>query len=166
MTVEVRDITADDEPFLWQMLFYAAHMYEEEGKAVADAQQDPALALYVTHWGRVGDIGLIAVENATANPLGAAWARLYPDDQKAYSNTDDNTPEIAMAVLPEITGQGIGTVLLTGLIARARLHHAALALNVRADNPALHLYQRCGFEIISKMTNRVGGLSYDMRLML
>jgi len=29
MPYTIRPILASDEPFLWQMLFYAAHMHEE-----------------------------------------------------------------------------------------------------------------------------------------
>ncbi len=44
----------------------------------------------------------------------------------------------------------------------ARTIFPAVALNVRADNPALKLYQRVGFQIIGEITNRVGTKSYNM----
>ncbi len=159
----IRPVVADDEPFLWQMLYYAAHMHEEAGKTVAELHANPTLALYVQEWGRFGDFGFIAAATTTGMPLGAAWLRLYTGDNKAYSPTADDTPELAIALLPEYTGQGIGTVLLHELLAVARLHFPAVALSVRANNPALQLYQRLGFLIIGEMTNRVGGRSYDMR---
>lgn len=166
MTYHLRPIQASDEAFLWQMLFYAAHMHEEVGKTVADARQNPDLAKYVTNWGRPGDLGLIAMRNDTAEPIGAVWVRLYVGADKAYSPASDDTPELAMAVHPDYTGQGIGTRLLQHLIAAARTHYPALALNVRADNPALRLYERLGFVVVNEMVNRVGGVSYDMRLPL
>lgn len=164
MTYTIRPIQASDEAFCWQMLFYAAHMHEEAGKTVADAQGNPDLAKYVTNWGRVGDLGFVATEGNAGQPIGAVWVRLYVGDNKAYSQSSDDTPELAIAVLPEYTGRGIGTGLLQAIIAAARLHYPALALNVRADNPAFRLYQRFGFVVVSEMVNRVGGLSYDMRL--
>lgn len=159
----IRPVTATDEAFLWQMLYYAAHMHEEAGKTVADLPANPTLALYVQEWGRLGDFGFLAEATATKKPLGAAWLRLYTGANKAYSPTADDTPELAIALLPECTGQGIGTVLLQELLAVARVHFPAVALSVRANNPALRLYQRLGFLIIGEMTNRVGGRSYDMR---
>ena len=160
----LRPILTSDEPFLWQMLFYAAHMHEEAGKTVADAQQNRDLAKYVTDWGRPGDLGLVAVDATTQAPIGAVWVRLYLGENKAYSPTADDTPELAMAVLPDYTGQGIGARLLEAIIAAARAHYPAIALNVRADNPAFRLYQRVGFVVVNEMVNRVGGMSYDMRL--
>lgn len=164
MSYTLRSIETGDEAFLWQMLFYAAHMHEEAGKTVADAKQNPDLAKYITNWGRPGDLGLIAEQNDTHAPLGALWVRLYVGDDKAYSPTADDTPELAMAVLPAYIGRGIGTRLLQQFLAIARPHYPAIALNVRADNPALRLYQRLGFVVVNELVNRVGGRSYDMRL--
>lgn len=55
-----------------------------------------------------------------------------------------------IAVLPEFEGRGIGTSLLTRLLAEAGRRGATEALlEVRADNPrAQRLYQRFGFEQI------------------
>ena len=158
----IRPAVADDEPVLWQMLFYAAHMDHEPGKILADAQQNPALALYVQDWGRDGDLGSIAEFDGHA--IGAAWLRLFPANAKAYSPTDDETPELAIAVLPDYIRQGIGTALMQHLLTAAKDRFAAVALNVRADNPAVRLYQRLGFEIVGTLTNRAGTESYDMRL--
>lgn len=164
MTHSLRAIQVSDEAFLWLMLFYAAHMHDEPGKTVADAKQNSDLAKYVTQWGQPGDLGFIAIHEESGEPVGAVWVRLYVGDNKAYSQTSDDTPELAMALLPNYTGQGIGTRLLQTLIAAARPHYPALALNVRADNPAFRLYQRLGFVVVKEMVNRVGGRSYDMRL--
>ncbi|MEZ4868773.1 MAG: GNAT family N-acetyltransferase [Caldilineaceae bacterium] len=158
----LRPVTTDDEAILWQMLYYAAHMHEEAGRTVADAMQNLALVKYVTHWGRTGDLGYVA--EVAGQPVGAVWVRLFAGEDKAYSPTDDVTPELAIAVLPEYIGQGIGTALMALLIDNARLRYPAVALNVRADNPALRLYRRLGFVVVGEMENRVGGRSYDMRL--
>ncbi|MFJ4206991.1 ribosomal protein S18-alanine N-acetyltransferase [Paenarthrobacter sp. NPDC089675] len=55
-----------------------------------------------------------------------------------------------IAVVPEFEGRGIGSAILTELIAEARRRRAAdVLLEVRADNPrAQHLYLRFGFEQI------------------
>ncbi|HRW09978.1 MAG TPA: N-acetyltransferase [Caldilineaceae bacterium] len=163
---QLRSITSEDEPILWQMLYFAAHLHEEEGKSWTDAQADPALALYVTAWGRPGDLGFIAetqeAETQQKMPIGAVWVRLFRGDTKAYSATDEETPELAVAVLPTHTGQGVGTALLQQLLLSGKAHFPAVALNVRADNPAFRLYQRLGFVVTGELTNRVGGLSYNM----
>ena len=55
-----------------------------------------------------------------------------------------------IAVVPEQEGKGIGSALLTELIAESRRRHAQdVLLEVRADNPrAQQLYLRFGFEQI------------------
>jgi len=55
-----------------------------------------------------------------------------------------------IAVVPECEGMGIGSALLTELIAEGRRRRAAdVLLEVRADNPrAQQLYRRFGFEQI------------------
>src|SRR5262245_40366529 len=60
-SVLVRRATADDEPFLWTMLYYAAHM-DELGVEMSAIRETPALAKYVAGWGRRGDLGAVAVD--------------------------------------------------------------------------------------------------------
>ena len=54
-----------------------------------------------------------------------------------------------MAVLPEYRGQGIGTKLLMRLLAAAKGQYADVSLSVGSGNPAAHLYERLGFEVVS-----------------
>jgi len=161
---QVRALLPEDTPFLWQMLYYAAHMQEDGVTSAQAAMSNPALAKYVHAWGQPGDIGFIALETTTAQPLGAAWARLFIGENKTYSQVDDQTPELAIAVLPAYLGCGIGTALLHRILQEARLQYPAIALNVRANNPALNLYQRLGFQVVGELINRVGQKSFDMRL--
>ncbi len=160
----LRPATPDDEPFLWHMLYYAAHM-DEDGAASADqARANPFLAQFVEDWGRDGDIGVIAVDTATGRPLGAAWARVVAPHGPTGGGHDEALPEVAAAVWPECIGQGIGTAMLRALLDAARGRYPALALSVRETNPARRLYERLGFRVVSTITNRVGGTSYWMRV--
>lgn len=162
--VKVKPITGDNAEFLWKMMYYAAQVDKDDGKSIEDVINNPDLAKYVQNWGRSGDMGVIAIETATAEPLGAAWVRLFVGPDKPFSNVDDTTPELVIAVLPQFTGQGIGTKLLQSLLSQAKSEFSVIALNVRADNPALRLYQRFGFVTVEELTNRIGGKSFDMRL--
>ncbi len=151
-----------DEPFLWTMLYYAAHM-SEDGEAAPDAaKRSPSLAKYVTEWGRSTDMGFIAVDEQQQQPVGAVWARLLIGDNKTNGYVDDETPELAIAVLPFYSGQGIGTHLLVAFLDAAQWVYPAVALNVRANNPAHRLYERLGFVVIDEIINRVGTRSYTM----
>jgi ribosomal protein S18 acetylase RimI-like enzyme len=162
MSFHIRPLTAGDENFLWQMLYYAAHMNEEEGKNMADLAADPVLANYVKGWGRTGDLGFIAIENGSDTPLGAAWIRVPSPDHRTFGYRDEYTPELAVAVRPDRTGQGIGTALLNHLLAAAHGRYSAILLSVREENPAHRLYERLGFTISRELINRVGGRSLEM----
>jgi ribosomal protein S18 acetylase RimI-like enzyme len=148
------------------MLYYAAHMDTEsddqEGLDLDRVMNDPGLAKYVQGWGRPGDLGYVA-EDSTGKVIGAAWIRLFVGADKAYSLVDDSTPELAIAIAPGYRGQGIGGQLMGQLLHEAAGRYATVALNVRADNPAVQLYQRLGFEVVGELVNRVGAKSYDMR---
>ena len=74
----------------------------------------------------------------------------------------DGTPELAIAVLPDHIGQGIGTQLLKHLLEAARKVYPAVMLSVRQNNPAWHLYERMGFQVVDTALNRVGSESFVM----
>ncbi|MFO7170095.1 MAG: GNAT family N-acetyltransferase [Chloroflexota bacterium] len=163
MQVAVRGAEAQDEPFLWEMLFEAAHMAEDGATSAESARRDPFLARYVAGWGQPGDVGVIAAEPESGRPVGAAWARLLEAVPGAASEEDASLPEVAVAVVPELRGRGVGAQLLAALLDAARPFYGALALSVRADNPARRLYERAGFAAVRTIVNRVGGTSLMMR---
>jgi ribosomal protein S18 acetylase RimI-like enzyme len=76
------------------------------------------------------------------------------------------TPELAIAVAPEHLGHGAGSRMITQVLKAAAAIYPAVALSVRANNPARRLYERIGFAIIAEITNRVGGKSLIMRAKL
>ncbi|HXG18614.1 MAG TPA: GNAT family N-acetyltransferase [Methylomirabilota bacterium] len=162
MYCRFRPVFPIDEPFLWEMLYYAAHVDEEPDGSIARARQNPFLARYVAQWGRSGDLGVIAYEVGTLRMLGAAWLRVFVGEEKNCDDIEDGTPELAIAVVPSCTGKGIGAQLLRQLLGAAAVMHSAVYLSVRATNPAKRLYDRFGFVVIGELTNRVGGKSFHM----
>jgi ribosomal protein S18 acetylase RimI-like enzyme len=134
------------------MLFHAAHMAADGANSADEARAHPYLAKFVRGWGRPGDLGAIA----------EAGAR--PGVEKSYPAVDDAYPELAIAVLPERAGQGVGGALLERLIALARPRYPGIVLSVRADNPARRLYERHDFAVSGEIVNRVGTRSYVMEL--
>lgn len=157
----IRLATPADEPFLWEMLFYAANMAEDGATSGDDARTHPYLAKYVRGWGRAGDLGVVA-EDEEGQPLGAAWVRLLAGAEKNYPAIDNDVPELAIAVLPRYIGQGLGGWLLARLLEAAKPIHPAVVLSVREANPARRLYDRLGFVVVETTINRVGGRSYVM----
>jgi ribosomal protein S18 acetylase RimI-like enzyme len=157
----IRPTTPADESFLWEMLFFAANMAEDGATSGEDAKTHPYLAKYVRGWGRVGDVGAIAVAD-DGQSIGAAWVRLLVGAEKNYPAINGDVPELAIAVLPKWLGQGIGGRMLTQVLEDARAVHPAVVLSVREANPARRLYERLGFVVVETTTNRVGGRSYVM----
>ncbi len=165
MTYELRAATRDDRDFLWQMLYYAAHM-NEGGETPESARVNPDLRPYVEGFGRRGDLGVIAIDRATLTQAGAAWIRTMPAGWPLHRYVDATTPELAIAVAPEYIGRGVGSQMITQVLEAAAAIYPAVALSVRASNPAKRLYERMGFAIVAEITNRVGGKSVIMRATL
>ncbi len=131
------------------MLFQALHVPEGRSAPPREVVRLPELARYVQGWGREGDRGFLASDSITGQPLGAAWLRLLVGANSGYGHIDDNTPELSIAVLPEYRGHGIGSQLLTHLLGSV-CGQSSISLSVSADNPALRLYERFGFEVVSQ----------------
>jgi len=109
----------------------------------------PELARYVQDWGQNSDFGFLASEAMTDQSMGAVWGRLLIGDNQGYGYVNDETYELSIAVLPEYRGQGIGTRLLAHLF-ESEYGERPMSLSVSVDNPAVRLYQRFGFEVVSQ----------------
>ncbi|HET6734027.1 GNAT family N-acetyltransferase [Mycobacterium sp.] len=81
---------------------------------------------------------------------------------KRSADTDGGPlPEITIAVVPEMRGNGVGGALLDELVLRCTGICKALTLNVHQRSPAAHLYERKGFRLIGQGR---GALGNAMRL--
>jgi ribosomal protein S18 acetylase RimI-like enzyme len=122
------------------MLHHAYYWKERQ----PDAGPGP-VQLYVKAWGRPGDTAMIALRDGF--PVGAAWFRLFPATSPGYGFVDEQTPELAVAVVPNARGKGVGSALLGALLDRARLDgYDAVSLSVdRHNEGAIALYGQFGF---------------------
>jgi len=138
--VVVRRGGAQDVRFLRDMLHHAYYWKERK----PDAGPGP-VQLYVKAWGRPGDAAVIALLDGF--PVGAAWFRLFKESSPGYGFVDEQTPELAVAVVPSARGKGVGSALLTALLDRAGADgHEALSLSVDRHNAgAIALYEQFGF---------------------
>lgn len=144
-SVVVRRGGAQDVRFLRDMLHHAYYWKER----APDAGPGP-VALYVNAWGRRGDTAVIALDKGF--PVGAAWYRLFDRNRPGYGFVDERTPELAIAVVPNARGRGVGTALLDALLERARGDgYPTVSLSVdRANAGAIELYERRGFARVSE----------------
>ncbi len=141
----VRRGGVQDLRFLRDMLHHA-YYWRERGPGVGPGP----VALYVKAWGRAGDTAVIALSDGF--PVGAAWYRLFRASQPGFGFVDEQTPELAIAVVPNARGKGAGGALLDALLAQARADgHAALSLSVDKHNDgAILLYEKHGFVRIAE----------------
>jgi ribosomal protein S18 acetylase RimI-like enzyme len=142
----LRPATTDDVDFLWAMLGHASAPDGPPQERVA-LEANAELARYVEGWGRDGDVGLLAVDDATGEALGAGWYRTFTAAEPGYGFVDEATPEIAIACTAAARGRGVGHQLISGLLARARADGLGqLSLSVRITNiPAVRVYEDEGF---------------------
>jgi len=142
--------------FLRDMLHHAYYWKE---RAPEDTGPGP-VALYVKAWGRPGDTAVIAIDGGF--PAGAAWYRLFPRDRPGYGFVDERTPELAIAVVPNARGKGVGSALLGALLDRARVEgYGAISLSVDRNNAgAIELYERHGFERVGEDDDSVTMLAH------
>lgn len=149
MNWTIRPAEQTDLPFLEQVLFGAANWRGGRSDR-RERLEDPHINRYLKDWRRPGDAGVIALDDHKL-PIGAAWFRLFSEENRGYGFIDTTIPEITIGVAPPERGKGIGTELLSALIAAARNHGIpTLSLSVEVENPAHRLYQRLGFRPVLK----------------
>ena len=159
--MKIRAGTPEDLPFLEQMLFEAFFWNSNQARPeLQEFMQHPEFRKLLADWGRAGDKAVIAEENET--PIGAAWYRLWTEENHSYGFVDEETPELGMAVHASHRSKGAGRALLRALIAAARNGGIrALSLSVDPANFARQLYESEGFAKVGE-----SGTSWTMRLNL
>ena len=150
MVFDIVHLTKKYQAFQREMLYQAVYVPEGADPPDKSILTDPSVAIYIQNWGKDGDTGFIAVDQQTRCKLGAAWFRLFSEQNKGYGFINKETPELVLAVLPECRGRGIGTLLLKRLLQAAESAYNAISLSVSAENPAKRLYERFGFHMIDK----------------
>lgn len=143
----IRLAALSDGTFLRQMLYEAAAPIGKDRPAPEQLLSNPQVTAFVDQWGRPGDHGVIAEQ--TLDPVGAAWFRIFPDDDPEGGFVGGETPELLIALVPEHRGKGVGGLLLSALLDRAREEGAtSIGCNVvRANLPAVALFRSRGFEV-------------------
>src|SRR5215207_2568879 len=157
MPYSLRRAAPDDVDFLWAMLYEASYAAENGVSDVAALRRHAELARYVEGWDARSDPGIVVVDDDTREPVGAAWLRLLTAETKGYGYVDDATPELAIAVSPGHRGRGLGRRMLRELLDAVRGSFDAVSLSVRADNPAVRLYEQAGFRTVGGDTETEDG---------
>lgn len=152
---QLRTATTEDAAFIVEM---ARHVCVIEDWPLPDVDSEDVQSLLP----RSGDVIVIAADEEGAS-IGAAWT-FHHDPPLMVGSDGVSSPEVAIAVRPEIRGNGVGSALLDDLFARCESKYAALSLNVHQRNPAANLYQRKGFRSMGQGRGALGiAMRKDLR---
>jgi ribosomal protein S18 acetylase RimI-like enzyme len=148
--VELRALTENDvEHVKWVLYEAVSWNHERQLPPYESLIEHPELARYHDDWGRPGDLGVVA--ELDGEVVGVAFCRLFTEGDHGHGYVDDRTPELAVAVVESHRGRGLGTRLMRELADAARSAGVArLSLSVDADNPALTLYERLGYQELER----------------
>ena len=140
----IRRAVACDLAFLEDMLVEAANA-PARVRGRAETLADPGIGHYINGWPRATDLGLVAIE-ADGPRMGAVWLRYFTGAEPGHGFVRDDIPELAIGVLADQRGRGIGRALLRAIAAMARDHGIdQISLSVEKDNPARSLYHSEGY---------------------
>ena len=146
MNTIIRKIRSEEHDLLREFLYQAIYLPEGVVPPPRSVVDLPELQVYIADFGtRPGDHCIVT--EAAGKVVGAAWCRIMAD----YGHIDNDTPSLAISLLPEYRGLGIGTRLLNDLLLLLQEHgYLRASLSVQKENPALRLYQRTGFRIVAE----------------
>lgn len=102
-----REIKSTEYPLLREFLYQAIYLPEGMTPLPRSVVDCPELRVYIENFGtRPGDCCLVTEEEGRV--VGAVWSRIMDD----YGHIDGATPSLAISLLPEYRGQGMGTELI------------------------------------------------------
>ena len=157
----VRTIQEQDYYCLEEFLYQAIYIPEgEELPPRSIVTKDPEIYIYIKDFGtKAGDIGVVAECSYSRQIIGAAWARIIP----AYGNLDNETPELATALLPQFRRHVIGSAMLKKLFVLLKEKgFTKTSLSVQKNNPAVEFYKRLGYKIVGERLDHAGHEDYLM----
>ena len=158
MSAAIVAMTSHERIYLEDFLYHALFIPPGFDLPPRDVIFQPEIYIYIDGlFSQKGDVGVVAEKDGCI--VGAAWVRIIP----AYGHVDDETPELAISVLPEHRGQGIGTQMMEYLFELLREEgYKQTSLSVQNENPAVRLYKRMEYEIVGEGPDNAGHADYIM----
>ena len=139
-----RFLGPDDQANLWEWLHVALWDPPPAPLRPREVLADPRVSIYAEGWGREGDVGVVG--EVDGKPIGACWMRRIRGGV-GMGYVDDDTPQLGIAVLAGYRGRGFGRRLMLAALQAAREQgYRQVSLTVHPRNPAIALYESCGFE--------------------
>lgn len=144
--VEIKELTKFDIDILEEFIYWSIFTPPGHNLPERSVIRHPSIYIYVKDFGETkGDCGVYAEIDGKA--IGAAWARLIP----AFGYIGDDTPELAISILPKYRSQGIGTKMMGQLFdLLIKNGYSQTSLAVQKENPAMSFYERLGYKIVKE----------------
>lgn len=141
-------MTPDDVRAVQQTLYLAIGWNFPEGLPdLETAMLHPEMARYHHGWGRPGDAGWVAEQDGRY--AAGVYYRLFTEEDHGHGYVADDVPELAIAVIADFRGRGLGSCLMKRAAAGAQEQgFRQLSLSVDETNPAAGLYTRLGYQTI------------------
>jgi GNAT superfamily N-acetyltransferase len=149
--LQFRPLRASDQDKLWHWLHVALWDPPPAGLRPIEVLQVPGVRIYAENWGKPSDVGVVAQVGTV--DAGACWLRLLPVGV-GLGWIDAETPQLGIALEPKFQYRGFGRPLLLEALQAARgAGFKQVSLTVHPENPALFMYERCGFRKIDRRNN-------------
>lgn len=142
----IREIKQAEYPLLENFLYEAIFIPDGVEPPPKSIIYRPELQVYISEFGKSKhDIALVADINGKI--VGAVWVRIMND----YGHIDDKTPSFAISVYKEYRSKGIGTALMSEMLAILKKRgYKQASLSVQKKNFAAEMYRKLGFKIIDE----------------
>ena len=141
----IRPLSPAEYPLLCEFLYQAIFIPDGVEPPPREIIEQPELQVYIENFGTQADDHALCAE-ADGKVVGAVWVRIMDD----YGHLDDDTPSLAISLLPEYRGKGIGTALLREMLGLLRdAGYAQVSLSVQKENFAVRMYRKAGFNVIA-----------------
>lgn len=140
----IRHLLPGEERLMKRFLYEALFVPEGSDPPPEEITESPGLQVYIKDFGKYKDDHCL-VSEAESRVVGMIWCRIMND----YGHVDDETPSLALSVLKEYRGRGIGMALLKEMLSLLKsLGYPGVSLSVQKENRAAGLYLKAGFHTV------------------
>jgi ribosomal protein S18 acetylase RimI-like enzyme len=145
-SIIIREITEADYPILEDFIYHSIFTPPGVELPLREIIFEPEIFIYIDGFGsKNGDFGVVAETDGKI--VGAAWTRIIP----GFGHIDNETPELAISILPDYRGQGIGAKLMELLFdILYERGYKQTSLAVQQANDAVKFYLRLWYEVIDR----------------
>ena len=140
LNITYKELNTNDADLHKELIYVALWDSPDEERRPRSVLSTPKVEAYYIKWGQPNDVGLIAYVDGVAS--GFIQLRIKECITEEYADY----PELAIAVLPQYQGKGIGKLLYSKLVSEVKSQYLGIRLGVNPKNKvAIKLYEKLGF---------------------